>query len=252
MHNYRLSQIIGSKELYFDEIDSTNEYATELASKKTPSEGTVVIAGYQSGGKGQFGRKWISQPGQNLMLSVILKPSFVEIRDQFHLNVFTSLALTRLIKNISNEAPSIKWPNDILVRGQKICGILIKNFVQSSTIKYSIVGIGLNVNQGDFTPEAGNPISLSLLTGLVHDLDEARSRLYETMNFYYDRLRDDRDSLKREYTDQLYGLNQRNMFEVDGKKVEGEIRGIDAYGKLEVKIGNSVKYFNHGEIRMIF
>jgi BirA family biotin operon repressor/biotin-[acetyl-CoA-carboxylase] ligase len=251
MHNYRLSQIIGSKELYFDEIDSTNDYATELASKTKPSEGTVIITGYQTGGKGQYGRKWVSQPDQNLMMSVILKPLFIDIRQQFLLNVFTSLAITRLIRNMSNKAPSIKWPNDIMVGNRKICGILIKNFVQQATIKYSIVGIGLNVNQNDFAAEAGTPISMRQITGVSYELGEVKTGLYDSMNQYYFNLQSGSQPLIDEYISQLYGLSEPKMFEIDRKVVEGKIHGIDDHGKLMVDIQNSVRHFNHGEIRMI-
>ncbi len=152
---------------------------------------------------------------------------------------------------MSHEAPSIKWPNDIMVGNRKICGILIKNFVQQATIKYSIVGIGLNVNQNDFAAEAGTPISMRQVTGVSYELGEVKTGLYDSMNQYYFNLQSGSQLLIDEYISQLYGLSEPKMFEIDGKVVEGEIHGIDDHGKLMVDIQNSVRHFNHGEIRMI-
>jgi len=150
---------IGKVYIKLNEVNSTNEYAKVLLSKNKPSEGTVIFAHYQTNGKGQFGKTWKSEKGKNLTFSIILYPNFLEAKRAYSLNQAVSLGLKDCIE--SQKIPvSIKWPNDIYYHDKKLGGLLIENGLVGENINYSIIGIGLNVNQTTFSQEIPNPTSL--------------------------------------------------------------------------------------------
>ena len=133
-----------------DELESTNNYAKQLVSDKV-EEGTVVLAQFQSKGRGQQGNYWESETGKNLLFSLILYPDFLEAEFQFSLSMLVSLAIVSVLDEETDEV-QIKWPNDIYVGKLKIAGILIENTIKGSKLGSTIVGVGLNLNQEMFTP----------------------------------------------------------------------------------------------------
>ena len=138
---------MGHSLVFMPECHSTNDEASRLIQNSNVLEGTVVITGNQTAGRGQRGNAWFSEPGKNLTFSILIKPSFLSVKNQFYLNIAFSLGLFDYLKEVLKTEVKIKWPNDILVNGKKICGILIENHLQAQHIQHSIVGIGLNVNQ---------------------------------------------------------------------------------------------------------
>ena len=154
------------KVVHIDETDSTNHWL------KAHGEGTmVVVADFQTAGKGCGSNSWESERGQNLTFSMLIHPEALEARAQFRITEVVSVALCNTLERYIYKEVDIKWPNDIYVGDQKICGILIENRLQGATIKDSIIGIGLNVNQREFLSDAPNPVSLYQLTGQEMDLD---------------------------------------------------------------------------------
>jgi BirA family transcriptional regulator, biotin operon repressor / biotin---[acetyl-CoA-carboxylase] ligase len=129
---------------YFPTIDSTNIYATRLA-REGATEGTIVIADAQSGGKGRLGRSWVSPPGVNLYLSVLLRPS-VSASAAPQLNLLAAVAVADAIAEVCQLSPIIKWPNDVLVAGKKVCGILAEMQTEAGELRAVILGIGVNIN----------------------------------------------------------------------------------------------------------
>ena len=129
---------------FFDTIDSTNTSAARLA-REDAAEGTVVIADAQTGGKGRLGRNWVSPPGVNLYLSVILRPRKPTSAAP-QLSLLASVAVAEAIVQQTRLAPAIKWPNDVLVSGKKVCGILTEMQANGSRLRSVIVGIGVNIN----------------------------------------------------------------------------------------------------------
>ncbi|MCM1483829.1 MAG: biotin--[acetyl-CoA-carboxylase] ligase [Muribaculaceae bacterium] len=160
-----------------DSVPSTNSYMSALP-PDTPA-GTVVTAAEQSAGRGQRGNSWEAAPGQNLTLSVLLRPASVTAREQFMVSEAVALAVVHTVRHyLSDSYPvTVKWPNDIYVRDLKICGILIENTLTGSGIDRSIAGIGLNVNQERFISDAPNPTSIYMLTGRKVPLAEIEDRL---------------------------------------------------------------------------
>lgn len=135
------TRVIGQEIKYFDEVESTNNVAKEIAHEA--KEGTVVIAEVQKKGRGRLGREWISQPG-GIWLSVILKPT-VTIVHACHLTLVAGVAVTRAMRKLGVDA-RIKWPNDVLIKGKKVCGILTEVNAEMEQIDYVVIGIGINAN----------------------------------------------------------------------------------------------------------
>jgi BirA family biotin operon repressor/biotin-[acetyl-CoA-carboxylase] ligase len=155
------TQFVGQKIYYYNRLATTMETARELAKKGT-AEGTVVIADTQTAGRGRMGRAWLSPEG-SLSMSLILKPSLDNLPQ---LVMIASLAVVNSIKHVAGLETQIKWPNDILVKGKKVCGILIENEVKGEGVNFAIIGIGINVNFDlvDF-PEISD-----IATSLSHEL----------------------------------------------------------------------------------
>jgi len=160
------TQSFGKPLHFFPTIDSTNTYAVALAREGAP-EGTTVIADEQTGGKGRLGRTWISPPGVNLYLSLILRPR-VAAGAAPQINLLAGVAVAEAIAQVSGLTPAIKWPNDILVDGKKVCGILAEMQTEGGSLQSLVLGIGVNVNASlsAFPPDLHDKASsLSLVAG---------------------------------------------------------------------------------------
>ena len=161
--------------MYIKSTNSTNTLLKELLAKGEWSEGERFIrAGYQTAGRGQTGNGWESEAGKNLLCSILLPPT----KNLYFLNIAVSVALLRVI----GEDFTIKWPNDIYYGDKKLAGILLENAIVGSEVKYSIAGIGLNVNQTVFVSDAPNPVSLKQITGKEYDIDALMERLMEEID----------------------------------------------------------------------
>ncbi len=215
-------------------------------------EGDVVIAGAQTNGRGQRGNVWEAAPGQNLTFSLVLAPHFLALSQQFFLNVVASLAVADAAAKWSSLEMAVKWPNDIYCGNQKIGGILIENTLVGRQIKYSIVGIGLNVNQSHFaSPQAA---SLLTLTGQLNSLPHLLNDLMTSLDHHYGKLvNGEFSSLKADYLQRLYGCGQWRTF-TDlrpgaGQPFVGRIENVAEDGRLVVKIQNAqVELFYFKEI----
>ena len=155
---------------FFSTIDSTNTYAVRLA-RKGATEGTTVIADEQSGGKGRLGRTWVSPPGVNLYLSLILRPP-VATGTAPQVNLLAAVAVADAIVQVSRLTPTIKWPNDVLIDGKKVCGILAEMQTEAGMLHSLVLGIGVNVNAplSAFPPELHDKASsLCLIAGRLID-----------------------------------------------------------------------------------
>src|SRR5262245_64291207 len=138
------TRFLGKPLHFFSTIDSTNTYAARLAHEGVP-EGTVIIAGYQSGGKGRLGRSWVSPAGVNLYLSAILRPP-VSAATVPQLNLLAAVAVADTIVHICGLTPAIKWPNDVLVGGKKVCGILAEMQTEACEVRAVVLAIGVKLN----------------------------------------------------------------------------------------------------------
>ncbi len=231
-------------------IHSTNDYAWELLST-LPSEGTVIQALEQSKGRGQKGNVWESEPGKNLLMSLIVQPHWLPSYRLYDLSIITSLALVQLFDHMltSNQSISIKWPNDILVGKKKICGILIENQLEGKYLKYSVIGVGLNVNQTTFSSQLQpNVTSIKLQLGIEYPLDEVRKLFMRSFEKLYTRLKsNERISLKNEYLTYLWGFGQQCRLQINHSIQLAKIKGVDEAGRLITEINDQECLFNNKE-----
>ena len=149
--------IICSNLLFFENLPSTNTHTAYLLKKKNLPEGTIVYTNYQSAGRGQTGNSWDSEDSKNLLIRIILFPSFVNPADQFYISMTISLGICDFLRRYIPVC-SIKLPNDIYVNNDKIAGILLESSIIDDQIEYTIAGIGLNINQERFLSTVPNPV----------------------------------------------------------------------------------------------
>jgi len=179
------TEIIGKTIHYFRQITSTNDIAKELAMKGA-KEGTVTVAGTQTHGKGRLGRGWVSPEG-GLWFSIILRPK-VSPRDAPKLTLMISVAVAKTINKLFDLETEIKWPNDVLVKSKKVCGVLTETSTKGESLNFAVVGVGVNANFSlrDF-PASLRRSSATLKEELKREIDcEAflRSLLEETEHCY--------------------------------------------------------------------
>lgn len=235
-----------------DAIESTNFYLKKLAVEKEVESYTVVSAKYQSAGRGQMGAIWYSEKSKNLTFSLLIKFSSLEIENQFYLSMAVSLGLFTAIRTHIATPLFIKWPNDILAEKDKLAGILIENIVSGNTIKQSVIGIGLNVNQEQFSSTIGNVTSLKNVTGIHFDTDLLlESIVISIENFMGYIVRKEFQLLKKLYLKSLYRFEKPSMFEdSNGTFFLGKVIDVFEDGKLVVELENEkTRKFNFKEIK---
>jgi BirA family biotin operon repressor/biotin-[acetyl-CoA-carboxylase] ligase len=239
--------LLGKNVVFVPECHSTNDFALDLTQNSNTNEGTVVITNNQTAGRGQRGNTWEAEPDKNLTFSLMLKPKKLAIMEQFYLNICVSLAIRDYIKRKTSVLVQIKWPNDVLVEGQKICGILIENQIKGAVFSNCIVGIGLNMNQQNFSNTRAT--SLGLVTGEEYNLDDELSLLLAFLEARYFDLDHQRyKKLLDDYLAVMYWRNEPHTFTANDHDFEGTITGIDKLGRLEVEISDEKKYFGIKEI----
>ena len=240
---------VAKEVLYFDTIDSTNIKAQELAEKGYPS-GTLVVADKQESGKGRRGRSWGSPSGTGIFMTLMIKPD-INPNNASMLTLVAALAVAKAITSVTGEEALIKWPNDIVVNGKKVCGILTEMNAQFDYINHIVIGIGINVHNESFPEELQDHAgSLLLECGKrVHRADLIEAFLEEFERLYAIYLQtEDLSALQEEY-DQLLVNRGRQVRVLDPKEpFEGKAMGITKKGELIVDTWESRKLVSSGEV----
>ena len=247
-----MDQIIGKKIIRLQKVDSTNNYANTQLKGNELADGTVFLAYEQSSGRGQINNLWESEPGKNLAFSIVLFPGFLDIRRQFMLSKVVTLGIYKaLSKHVDHLR--IKWPNDIYAGNKKLGGILIENSIMYSSIKNSVIGIGINVNQTVFLSNAPNPVSLKTLTNKQYDCELVLSEILSGIDFYYALLKDGEEELiDREFISVLYRRNEKHWFLAEQQMFEGEIIGVNEIGQLLIqKTNGEIQDFHFKEVEFL-
>ncbi len=238
--------------IHCEETSSTNDYLVSLISNVEPIKGIGVIADYQTSGKGQIGRKWESEKAKNLLFSFVIYPNILAVQNQFYISKMVSLALHKTVEDCGIKSVKIKWPNDIYIQDLKVSGILIQNSLKGDKINYSIIGIGLNINQDNFTETIPNPTSLSIELGRTLVIQDVLEILVKNLNIYYESLIQNRfDNLTKEYHANLYRINEECSFQIEEEKVKGYIRGVTEEGYLILEKEHKPSFFKLNELKMI-
>lgn len=241
---------VAKEVLYFDTIDSTNTKAQELAEKGYPS-GTLVVADKQESGKGRRGRSWVSPSGTGIFMTLMIKPD-INPNNASMLTLVAALAVAKVITSVTGEEALIKWPNDIVVNGKKVCGILTEMNAQFDYINHIVVGIGINVHNESF-PEEISQMASSLMIEAGGKRFHRAQIIAETMSYfeqYYDTFLKTQDlsALVREYDELLVNRN-KSVRVLDPKEpFDGKAMGITSKGELIVDTWESRKLVSSGEV----
>ena len=221
-------------------IDSTNSFLKELAKNSVLENFTVVVANEQTKGRGQQENVWISQPHKNLTTSIFIKDLDIEILHHKYLNFAVSLAVYDLLYALEINGLSIKWPNDIMAGNNKICGILIENNIKKNRINSTIIGIGLNVNQVNFSNTLTKVTSIKKITNRQFNLEILLKNLVENIKLQIQSLSNKEFKILEDaYLNVLYKKNVPTMFkDKTGNLFMGKINGISKYGNLLVELEN--------------
>jgi len=232
-NSLRRENPIGEPFFELSEVDSSNNYAMGKVQANMAVHGTTWFAHYQNAGKGQRGKQWKAEPGQNLMMSCVLEPTMLSVDNQFLLNAMVALGCFEFFNKYAVEGTSIKWPNDIYWEDRKAGGILIENVLMGSEWKYSIVGIGININQTLFPKEIRNPVSLKQITGRNFNSVELARELCQTLESKWKRLATiPFNGLLPDYTEKMYKKDAEATFRTGDEIFTAFVRGIDQKGQL--------------------
>jgi BirA family biotin operon repressor/biotin-[acetyl-CoA-carboxylase] ligase len=220
--------------LYYETLPSSNNEAMRLASSGA-QEGTVVVCWEQTAGRGQRDNRWESAPGDNLTVSLILRPAGMATDELFILSKAFSTAVVRALDRYGVRA-SIKWPNDIYVETRKIAGILIEHSFFGNDLAFSIIGLGLNVNQMVFPPMDIVPTSIVAETGKNCDTGEILSSVLESFSSLY---KSDKTLIHSEYMEKLYRREGYFRYKTkNGEMLIAEIHDVANSGELILKEKN--------------
>ena len=231
------TQVIGRRVVHFQRVSSTMDEAARLA-QQGAEDGTVIVAEVQTAGRGRFERSWVSQAG-NLYLSVVLRPPLQGLP---YISIMSGVAVARAIRKATGLRSTIKWPNDVRIHGKKVCGILVENTLQGSSVDHAVVGIGVNVAFDLTTVEELSEIAISLnaAAGIAVDRPTLlRYLLYEMDNLYIS-LRQAREPAAQDLIQ-----SWRSLLDTLGTQVEvrwgaevysGRAQGVDNLGNLLLRL----------------
>lgn len=238
-----------NKIIYLDEVDSTNTHAKLEAEKGAP-DWTLVTAGRQTGGKGRRGRSFASPEGVGIFMTLILKPEFLPTKASM-LTLISGMAVCQGIREITNLKAMIKWPNDIVVNGRKICGILTEMSSEMEAINYIVTGIGINVNNAEFPPDiADKATSVKLETQKAFRRSDIIACVIKHLKSYYDTFlkTTDLSLLKEEYNSLMVNTGKK-VFVVQGSdSYEAVAKSIDNDGELIIERDGRTDRVMSGEV----
>lgn len=247
---------------YYESVDSTNERIKERAHNDS-EQGLVISAGYQSAGKGRIGRKWQSPTGDSISTSILLRPKELELGNVPTITIIAAMAVRAAIEKNCNLSGQIKWPNDIVLQGKKICGILTEMEIKDGKVWYVVCGIGVNVHNRNFSEDISfkatsidielekmrqsNPDMSVKKRGSRKEITEA---IWDAFKEYYNRFLKTQDlsELKEEYERFLANKDERVRIEDPAGQYEAIAKGIDNKGQLIIDVDGQLKKISTGEV----
>ena len=227
---------IGTPFIILPEVDSTNRYAKNQIDSKMADHGMVYFAHNQLAGKGRMGKLWASEPGKNILMSVVINTSLQKNRSLPGLNQWVSVACYEFLSQYAGEETRIKWPNDLYWGDRKAGGILIENTWRGNLWNWAIIGIGLNINQSHFEEGIGQPVSLQQITGKVHPPVDLAKELCTCLERRYQQwIHEQEAEILEVYNQHLYRKNQWVNFVVNGKEFTGMPIAVNIDGEMVIK-----------------
>jgi BirA family biotin operon repressor/biotin-[acetyl-CoA-carboxylase] ligase len=245
------STIFGQHLHHFYKIGSTNMAAMAAAAEGAP-EGSVFLAEEQTAGRGRGSNSWQSPRSTGIYCSVVLRPAQPPA-EVLALSLAAGLAVRAAIQQVDSRVQAdLKWPNDVLIGGQKVCGILTEMNAEVTRVRYVVVGIGINVNQASFPTDLA-ATSLRLATGSEWSRVELGAALLKSLDREYRQLTGDADarsSILRRFAENSSWVNGRTVrIEENGSSFEGTTEGLDERGFLRVRTPSGVKTVLSGTVR---
>ena len=241
----------GSSFVILKQVDSTNNYAMAMVHAGLAKHGNAWFSDHQTGGKGQRGKSWLTGEGQNIALTVVLNPPQLKIIHPFQLSTAVALAGFDFFSSYGGDETRIKWPNDIYWRDRKAAGILIENKFSGNLWKWSVIGIGININQTQFDESLVNPVSLVQITGKRFDPEELARELHQLiLKRTAQLLTKSYDTMLEEYNHHLYKRHQSIRLKKDNMVFETVIRGVSSKGQL-LTVDKIERHFDFGEVEWI-
>ncbi|MES2430447.1 MAG: biotin--[acetyl-CoA-carboxylase] ligase [Bacteroidota bacterium] len=232
-------------------VDSTNNYAMAKAHAGMAKSGDCYFTPLQINGKGQMGKQWLSGENENIALSIVVAPDGLKIPDQFYLSAVVSIACLDFFTAYAGDETKIKWPNDIYWRDRKAGGILIENVFKGKDWLWSVIGIGLNLNQGAFDDQLKNPVSLKQITGKNFDTVELARQLHlKVYNAIIELKANSFETVLERYNSLLFKLNERVKLKKGTAVFETVIKGVNEQGQL-LTMDTLPQEFNFGEVSWV-
>ena len=241
-----------AKIIHVDVCESSNQEALKFTELLKSHTEFAISVKKQLAGRGMGTNSWHATVGKNITVSFVKYPRFLVPDKQFYLSMISSLAVQDILAEIGVKS-RVKWPNDILVGDNKICGILIENQIANDKIENTRIGIGLNVNENKFPFEIPNPISL-LQLGIDVSPDDLVYELAEAMDKWYYRLKEEQFSqIKKQYLAQLLGYKKYRKYQDDSGQFEAKIIDVNELGYLILQDkSHNIREYEMKAVKMIF
>ncbi len=251
MPRLAVKSTIGNPFTELSSVNSTNIYAMDKVQANLAAHGAAFFTWEQTAGKGQMGKTWLANKGENCLLSVVLDSSFLSITQQFELSVVVALAGYDCLSAYIPEDLSIKWPNDLFYRDRKAAGILIENSLQGNKWTWAIVGIGINVNQTGFPDLVQKAVSIKQIIGITLDPLLIAKQFCGYLETRLNELKaNDFDSLLSAYNQCLYKKGQTVKLRKNNIVSGYTIKSVNHLGELVVEAGIE-NHFAHGSVEWI-
>ena len=247
------TQLIGKRVYYFEEIDSTQNFAQNIAADKKEN-GTIIIAEKQTSGRGRLDRKWTSPKG-GIWFSLIIHPKF-DVSSSTLIPILSAVALSKSIKSVLDIETEVKWPNDITMNGKKVAGVLVDASFQTNSIDYLILGIGINFDIDTKKLEkrltkTPNFYGIDSLRG-KEDKTPPKKLLKEFLLQFEKNLfqldKGEKSKIIKEWTKRAAGIGKKITINTSNGKISGISQGIDNDGALKIKTRNEIKKIYVGDV----
>ena len=230
---------IGEPFVELGEVDSSNNYAMRQVQAHLAEHGITWFVRHQTAGKGQRGKSWQAEPGNNIIISTVVTPTPNLYGNQFLLSMMAALACRDFFASYAMDYTKIKWPNDLYWKDRKAGGILIENLLNGSTWKNAVIGIGININQTLFSQDLINPVSLKQITGKTYNVVDLAKELCACLERRWQQLQSDSaNTLLEEYENNLYKRGEQVSFRKDSIVFSGVVEGVTETGKLLINTGS--------------
>lgn len=243
--------MIGNTYVQLGTVKSTNSYAMNEAKTGNVLHGTVYITNHQTAGKGQRGKNWQAASGQNITLSIVLRPLTPYMHQPFLCSMVIALGCYHFLKEYVPEGLAIKWPNDLYWEDRKIGGILIENIYHGTEWQWVITGIGININQVVFDSFLHKAVSLKQITGKHFDILTLSKLLCACINRIWEKwIQQGSQYIMDAYNEVLFYKKRAVQFKKDATLFEAKVLGVDIMGNLMLQ-RSGTEFFAHGAIEWI-